>query len=212
MISTIVLDDEWYNLEEICTLAEHTGFMQVVGRYMNPLMALEEASRLKPQVALIDIEMPEMDGMTFAERLVEQNPGVLFAFITSWNQYAVRAFELNALDYVMKPIKVERFEKTADKMRQELERNARSSYAQRILPLWNVQEKETSGVKNIQPLSPREMEVLVLLSQGLTQKEMAERLYLSVSSIKTHLAGIYSKLSVNNKISAVQKAREARIL
>lgn len=66
MLKTIVLDDEWYNLEEVCELVEKTGFMQVSGKYMNPLQALEEATVLAPQVAFIDIEMPEMDGLTFA--------------------------------------------------------------------------------------------------------------------------------------------------
>ncbi|KAF5065729.1 HTH-type transcriptional regulator MalT [anaerobic digester metagenome] len=61
-------------------------------------------------------------------------------------------------------------------------------------------------------LTNREIEVLHLLAQGLTQREMAQRLYLSVSSIKKHLENIYGKLNVNNKIRAVQKAQELNIL
>lgn len=213
MIKSIVLDDEWYNLEEVCELVEKTGFMQVAGKYMNPLQALVESATLSPQVAFIDIEMPELDGLTFAEKLLEIQPEVMIVFITSWNQYAVQAFELNALDYVMKPIKEERFLKLAEKIQAEINRKEQLSYAEKILSLYGNQG--TSPIVKLLPdipLTERETQVLALLAEGLSQREIAESLYLSVSSIKKHLGNIYSKLSVNNKLSAVQKAREANIL
>jgi len=117
MVNVIVVDDEWYTLEEICGLVAKTGWMTVVGRYQNPRQALEGASGLAPQVAFIDVEMPEMDGITLAEKLLETNPSLIVAFITAWDQYAVQAFDLNALDYVMKPIKLERFERMIEKIR-----------------------------------------------------------------------------------------------
>ncbi|GLB32328.1 hypothetical protein LAD12857_42510 [Lacrimispora amygdalina] len=213
MIKTIVLDDEWYNLEEVCELVEKTGFMQVSGKYMNPIQALEDAASLSPQVAFIDIEMPEMDGLSFAEKLLEIQPEVMVVFVTGWNHYAVKAFELNALDYVMKPIKEERFLKLAEKIHTEIIRKEQLSYAELILSLYG--KPQISPVIKRLPdisLNERETQVLTLLSEGLTQREIAERLYLSVSSVKKYLSSIYSKLSVNNKLSAVQKARESNIL
>ncbi|WP_326975490.1 response regulator [Caproicibacter sp. BJN0012] len=120
MIKTIVVDDEWYNLEEICDLVEQTGFMSVEGRYQNGADALEGAARVMPQTAFIDIEMPEMDGLTLAEKLLEQDPEMKIVFITGWNQYAVAAFDLNALDYIMKPVNKARFAKMAQRLKQEL--------------------------------------------------------------------------------------------
>lgn len=120
MIKTIVVDDEWYNLEEICDLVEKTGFMRVEGRYQNGEDALQGAAQVVPQVAFIDIEMPEMDGLTLAEKLLERNPEMKIVFITGWNQYAVAAFDLNAFDYVMKPINKDRFVKTAERLKTEL--------------------------------------------------------------------------------------------
>ena len=211
MIRTIVLDDEWYSLREVCGLAEKTGFMTVAGAYTDPLAALAEAPSLRPQVALIDIEMPEMDGLAFAQHLVALHPGVLLAFISGWNHYAVKAFELNALDYVMKPVREERFQKLAEKLRAEVVRMERSTYAERILALY---ERQSGGAAQDPPvrLTEREAQVLALLARGMTQREMAGCLFLSVSSIKKHLESIYAKFCVNNKISAVQKAREAGIL
>jgi DNA-binding NarL/FixJ family response regulator len=211
MIKAIVVDDEQYIMEEVCEMLEKTGFIRVAGKYTTPLRALEDAFSISPQVAFIDIELPGMDGLAFAERLLVINPEVMIVFITGWNRYAVQAFELNALDYIMKPIKKERFQKLVEKLQAQISRKERSTYAERVLSLYEKQEDVEVGMPSIH-LSERETQVLTLLSQGLTQREIAERLYLSVSSVKTHLGSIYSRLRVNNKISAVQKAREAGIL
>ena len=120
MIHTIVVDDEWYSLTEICDLAEKTGIMSVEGRFQNGADALREAECIHPQAAFIDIEMPEMDGLTLAEKLLENDPDMKIVFITGWNQYAVSAFELNALDYIMKPVNKIRFEKMAQRLQDEL--------------------------------------------------------------------------------------------
>ena len=121
MIRTIVVDDEWYNLEEICDFVEKTGFMSVESRCRNGIDALREADRVLPQAAFIDIEMPEMDGLTLAEKLLEKYPGMQIVFITGWNQYAVAAFELNALDYIMKPLSKARFQKMAERLKSQIE-------------------------------------------------------------------------------------------
>lgn len=120
MIRTIVVDDEWYSLIEICDLAEKTGIMSVEGRFQNGADALREAEGIHPQAAFIDIEMPGMDGLTLAEKLLETDPDMKIIFITGWNQYAVSAFELNALDYIMKPVNKARFEKMARHLQNEL--------------------------------------------------------------------------------------------
>ena len=121
MIRTIVVDDEWYNLEEICDFVERTGFMSVESRCQNGIDALREADRVLPQAAFIDIEMPEMDGLTLAEKLLEKYPEMQIVFITGWNQYAVAAFELNALDYIMKPLSKARFQKMAERLKSRVE-------------------------------------------------------------------------------------------
>jgi len=112
-----VVDDEWYSLEEICELVEKSGFMTVVKKYTNPLLALEEAVLLAPQVAFLDIEMPEINGISLADRLCENLPSIRVVFITAYNRYAVEAFTLNALDYLLKPIDENRFLKMMDRIR-----------------------------------------------------------------------------------------------
>jgi len=119
VIRTIVVDDEWYSMTEICDMVEKTGSMSVGGKYQNGTDALREAALSHPQAAFIDIEMPEMDGITLAEKLLETDPKIKIIFITGWNQYAVAAFELNALDYIMKPVNKVRFDKMTERLKNE---------------------------------------------------------------------------------------------
>jgi two-component system, LytTR family, response regulator len=127
MLRAIVVDDEWYNLEEIADLVDATGFIQVIEKHMNPKKALQNAELSKPDLAFLDIEMPEIDGITLAERLYQICPGIRVVFITSWNQYAVQAFDLSAIDYILKPIKKERFLKMVNKIKSEYDRNEYSN-------------------------------------------------------------------------------------
>ncbi|WP_343186911.1 response regulator [Anoxynatronum sibiricum] len=120
MIRAIVVDDEWYNLEESSDFIDKTESFHVVGKYQNPLMALEEIEMTAPQVAFIDIDLPEMDGITLAEKLLETNAALIIVFITSYNQYAVQAFDINAIDYILKPIKAERFQRMVEKIKNEI--------------------------------------------------------------------------------------------
>ncbi len=206
MIRAIVLEDEWYNLEEICALVERTGFMQVTGRFLNPLEALEQVPALSPQVAFIDIEMAEMDGLACAARLKELIPGILVAFVTAWGRYALQAFDIGAADYIMKPIKQERFDRLVEKIKKEIgvgdEANADAF----------LQSEKPELPQERSLLTQREQQVLVLLSRGLTNKEIAGELFVSISGVKKHLEHIYKKLNVNNKVTAIMSAREKRLL
>lgn len=120
MIRAIVVDDEWYNLEEIADMLVETGLFEVPKKYQNPIVALEEAEQICPEVAFVDIEMPVMDGISLAKKLNHINHDIIIVFVTSWNQYAVQAFDVNALDYILKPINIARFQKMVEKVKNEI--------------------------------------------------------------------------------------------
>ena len=116
MITAIVVDDERLILSEIEAMVQKTGFIHVAKAYSSAFEALEEVESVRPQVAFVDIEMPELNGMALAEKMLEKDPSIQVVFITAYNQYAVKAFELNALDYILKPINPRRFTKTVKKI------------------------------------------------------------------------------------------------
>ncbi len=121
MISAIVIEDERYTLEYLKRLIQSTGFIEVSAAFDNPLDVLPDPIRLSAHAAFIDIEMPGIDGITLAERLLEDNPRLQIVFVTAYNQYAVQAFDLNALDYIMKPVNTQRFYKMADRLKKIIE-------------------------------------------------------------------------------------------
>lgn len=110
VVSAIIVEDESLVLQDIKTMVEGTGFIDVVNTYNNARDALEGAIVLRPQLAFVDIVLPGMDGITLAENLLELIPTLRVVFITAYHEYAVKAFELNALDYLLKPISSRRFQ------------------------------------------------------------------------------------------------------
>ncbi|MFC5404809.1 response regulator [Cohnella soli] len=103
MMKALVVDDEWLVAEQIDRMLVHAG-VKVLGRCMNPHEALGMATTLQPDVLFLDIEMPEMSGLEIAERVYADKLDMEVVFITAYNQYALDAFRVNALDYLLKPV------------------------------------------------------------------------------------------------------------
>lgn len=117
MLRAIVVDDEPAILEDLRGMLEGTGKVEVLAVYTEPERALEEASQLKPDCAFLDIEMAGMGGIELAEALGSSLPALEVVFVTAYNHYAAQAFEVNAMDYLLKPIRPERLGKAVDKLR-----------------------------------------------------------------------------------------------
>ncbi len=116
MLKTIIVDDEPTITEEMADLLRNCKSYEVCGAYSEPLAALEEAKRIKPDCAFLDIEMMGINGIELAERLLSLNPDMEIVFVTAYNHYAAQAFEINAVDYLLKPVRSERLKKALDRM------------------------------------------------------------------------------------------------
>lgn len=97
-----------------------TGRVQIVSKYTNPHDALEGVLAEKPDIVFLDIEMPEVSGIELAERIQQSLPETHIVFVTAFNEYAVKAFELNAIDYIVKPVLHDRLNKTLQRISKEL--------------------------------------------------------------------------------------------
>ncbi len=91
--------------------------IEVVGEAANGKELLNLVSRVKPHVVFVDVEMPEMDGMSAVKKMVDRNEDVAVVFITGYSDFAVEAFEVSSFDYILKPFKAERVEKALEKVR-----------------------------------------------------------------------------------------------
>lgn len=115
MITAILIDDEFYALEGLRQdLAELDVF--VLGTYEKGRDALAQAATLRPDIIFLDIEMPETNGLALFDKLLEAYPQAAIVFVTAYNQYAIQAFELNAMDYLLKPVLPDRLEKTLKRL------------------------------------------------------------------------------------------------
>ncbi len=99
-----MLDDEKLALDLLIHLISDRKDLEVVGAYTNPLEMLEDVTRLMPDLILMDIEMPGMNGLGLAVRLLELQEDIEIVFVTAYPQYAVEAFRVNAVDYLLKPV------------------------------------------------------------------------------------------------------------
>ncbi|MFD2706961.1 response regulator [Salibacterium lacus] len=116
----MLVDDEPHVLHYLERLLEEKKGVEVVGKYFNSYQAIEEALKYKPEVAFLDIEMPDIQGIELAGKIQEGSPETQIVFVTAYSQYAVDAFELNAVDYLVKPIQRERLNKTIQRIKQFL--------------------------------------------------------------------------------------------
>lgn len=115
-MNIIIVDDEIDTLNEIEFYVKRYAHFNKIVTCTNPLKALDEAEKFQFDVTLLDIEMPGMNGLELAEQLLNIYSNMKVAFITAYNSYATEAFDVNAIDYVLKPIREERLMRALDRL------------------------------------------------------------------------------------------------
>lgn len=119
-MNVILVDDEQLALDVMIYNFNKIDNINVKGTYLNPSVLKKEGLDRQVDVAFLDINLPEITGLELAEILLEENPYLIVVFVTAYNQYAVEAFELNALDYLVKPVSIDRLQKTVTRIRKIL--------------------------------------------------------------------------------------------
>jgi two-component system response regulator LytT len=121
-ISALIVDDEAPARDELAFLLKGLPDVEVLGQGKNGVEALNLIRELTPQVVFLDVQMPGLDGFGVIKRLLERKARLPFVvFVTAYDHYAVQAFEVNAIDYLLKPIARPRLEKAVARVRRELE-------------------------------------------------------------------------------------------
>ncbi len=130
-LQAIIVDDELLALKNLEVHLRAIGGIEIVGSYQNPQLAYEAICQSKPDIVFLDIEMPVLTGIELADKLHDIVPDTSVVFITAYNMFAIQAFELNAVDYILKPIIRNRLEKTITRI---LRRYKDSSIAEKKQP------------------------------------------------------------------------------
>ena len=119
-LSILIADDEKLARRDLKFLLKSIEGVSVVGEAKNGVEALDRIKKLSPQLTLLDIEMPGLNGLQVVGKLLKQGIDTAVVFVTAYDHYAVRAFEVNAVDYLLKPVAVERLKATISRVRKRL--------------------------------------------------------------------------------------------
>ncbi|MCH9015962.1 MAG: response regulator transcription factor [Gemmatimonadetes bacterium] len=207
----LIVDDHTMVRDGLSSMLQRQPDFEVVGEASNGKEGVEQAERLRPDLILMDLRMPEMDGVEAMRKIRLHQPEVDFLVLTTFDtdEYIFDAVEVGAKGFLLK-----------DTSRDELFNAVRTisngnSYfqpdiASRLADQFAVLRKGGGHVTDA--LSEREREVLNLIAQGKANKEVASELSLSESTVKSHVSNIFSKLGVNDRTGAVTTAIQKGII
>ena len=116
----MVVDDEQLAREELCFLLGQSGGIEIVGQASDGVQALRLCGELQPDLLFLDVQMPGLTGFEVARRLIEAEQLPPLVFVTAFDQYAIEAFSVNAVDYLLKPVDPDRLEQALDRARRRV--------------------------------------------------------------------------------------------
>lgn len=111
MIKVVIVDDERFAIRELEYILNKYEELELAGGFTDPMEAMENINKIKPEVVFLDIDMPEISGFTMAQELLKKNENMKIIFVTAFNDYAIKAFEIDASDYILKPFSEARIDK-----------------------------------------------------------------------------------------------------
>ncbi|MFI6900939.1 response regulator [Nonomuraea sp. NPDC050394] len=205
MIKLLIVDDHPVVREGLRGMLDGDPGLDVVGAASSGDEAVARARELAPDVVLMDLRMPGGDGVSATGRILADCPGIRVIVLTTYesDQDIVRAVEAGAAGYLLK-------DTSADDLVAAVYAAARGETV--LSP--SVATKLVTRMRGPaqQALTPREAEVLALVARGLTNADVGRRLFISETTVKTHLLRIFGKLGVSDRTAAVTTAMERGLL
>ena len=195
-IRVLIVDDHPVVRFGLRTMLESEENISVVGMAESGRQAITEAERLHPDVVLMDLRMPEMEGTEAISALRRQQPDIRILVLTNYegDEYILRALQAGAMGYLLKNTPQEEIVRGVELVF-ENKRCVPHTIAQRLLEMLGREE-----------LSPREVEVLTLVAVGFTNKEIAQRLSISDKTARNHVVSCLTKLNANDRTEAATTA------
>lgn len=198
MIKIVIAEDQGMMLSALGSLLNMEDDFEVIGTAKNGEEAIELVKALKPDICIMDIEMPLKTGLTAAEELKETSCKIIILTTFARAGYFERARKAGVFGYLLKDSPIEEL---ANSIRTIM--LGRRIYAPELVDIIYDYEDSTEN-----PLTERESEVLKLVSEGKTTKEIANKLFLSHGTVRNYISAILDKLNVNNRIEAISRYKE----
>ncbi len=207
IIRILIVDDHQVVREGLRHMLELEADMEVVGEAGDAKEAFAQVESLSPEVILMDIKMPGVDGIELTRQIKEKLPSCNIIMLTLYDEYLAKAIEAGAVGYLLKDIKREELTRAIRAVHEgraplNLSLN-RDQLAELVAPAENKQRAY---------LSERELAILRMIADGVTTEEIADQLFLSQASVKRSVRLTFEKLGVRNRSEAVSEAYKRRLI
>ena len=213
-IQILLVDDQPLFREGLATLLMLHENINVVGEANNGQEAVDKVAELRPDVVLMDVRMPVLDGVAATKVLLREHPQVRVIMLTTFDddEYVFEGLRAGALGYLLKDV-------SSDKLVEAIETAARgqtflqpSVAAKVVAEFTRLTEAGPAPAQAkqdlVEPLSDREVEILSILATGASNREIAAQLFIAEGTVKNHVTNILSKLNVRDRTQAALKAKE----
>jgi DNA-binding NarL/FixJ family response regulator len=196
-MKVVIIDDQKAMHYILSRMLSNMKQVEVVGIFQDTTTAYSYMMNNKVDLVFVDINMPRESGLDFAKRLRENGWIMKLVFVTSHKEYALPAFDVYAYDYIVKPITQERLRGTINRaLSEEIVQNGE---------VMSASIEKSSQI--VEPLTKREIQILRLMSNGMTNREIAAALELTEGTVKNHIVNIFGKLQVKNRVQATAMAK-----
>lgn len=204
MIKLLVVDDQSIVREGLRSLLQAKPDLDIVGDADNGQVAVERAIALQPDVVLMDVRMPIMDGVAATRTLQEQAPDIKVLVLTTFDdsEYVSQAMHYGAKGYLLKDTPSDEIAEAIRAVHKGYTHLGPGMFEKAIAPLSHPQTEMQPPPSELEQLTPREREVLQLIAKGYSNREIAQTLYISERTVKNHVNSILSRLNVRDRTQA----------
>jgi len=202
-VRVLVVDDQQLIRDGIASMLDVQVGVVVVGTAKNGQEAIEQASALKPDIILMDIHMPVMDGIVATEKLRQQLPDCQVVMLTTFDDeaYIIRSLQAGACGYLLKDIPVSDLAQ-ATKLAHAGVYQLAPEIAGKLVNNLKIEGLSRVSEASEHGLTKRELDVLGLIATGATNREIAEQLSVSEGTVKNHVSHVLNRLGLRDRIQA----------
>lgn len=206
-IKIMIADDQTLMRDGLKTILDLEDDMEVIGTAENGKIAYELIKEKTPDIILMDIRMPVLNGVEATKKIKKEFPNIKVIILTTFDDddYIIEALGNGASGYLLKDIPGDQFIQSIKRIYNNDDLVLPSKIAEKLSEIL----RNTNSVENKKcsqsefNFTKREKEIALMIVNGLTNKEIAERLYISIGTVKNYITNIYSKVGVNNRQSAM---------
>ena len=203
LIQILLVEDQTLMRQGLKTILDLEPGLRVIGEASDGESGVQLALELRPDVILMDVQMPRLNGVEATAQLCRQWPEAKVIILTTFDRddYVFQGVRAGALGYLLKDAPATKLIETIRRV------HAGEVFIQPEIASRALREMMRPSPATAEPLSEREREVLVLLAQGTSNKDMAEKLFITEGTVKNHVSNILAKLQAENRTQAADIAR-----